>query len=203
MDHSWLRLLMKEQKSQITSPTNYKLLPSSNPSTSSSAFQRSHDGDSQEVLNRDMKERCMTCFRLLHSHLKLLSNKDLAGTYSEFGFKRAFPSFFGENIEIFTNEMFLNIDHLEKQLNKEELHENESKVTFCVLKNQFQQFIHTRLYTNDDYLFESKYFLEYTRLGFQKFKDILLQLMDSIEKLIVERIFHEKEYNRRVNERKF
>ena len=55
-----------------------------------------------------------------------------------------------------------------------------------------------RLYSDDDSLIASKYFLEYTRLGFQSFKYILLQLMDSIEKLIAERIVHEREFNRRV-----
>ena len=158
--------------------------------------------DSEDPVVKLCKEKCMASFILLHSHLKLLSNKDLAGTRLENGFKRAFPSFFGEDLEIFTHTMFLNMDQLENQLNKEELHENGSMAAFCVLKKQFQQFIRTRLYSDDDSLIASKYFLEYTRLGFQSFKDILLQLMDSIEKLIAERILHEREFNRRVNESK-
>ena len=161
-----------------------------------------HMDDAKREYNTYVKEKCMASFRLLHSHLIRLSNKDLAGTRSENGFKRAFCSLFGEDVDIFTNTMIDNVNQLENQLNKEELHENESTDAFSVLKKQFQLFIHRRLYSDDDSRIEGKYFLEYTRLDFQNFKDVLLQLMDSIEKLIAERIHHKREYNTRLNERK-
>ncbi|GJU24694.1 hypothetical protein Tco_1163315 [Tanacetum coccineum] len=45
------------------------------------------------------KKSCMVSFRQLHSHLKLLSNNDLKGTRTESGFKRAFATLFGQDIE--------------------------------------------------------------------------------------------------------
>ncbi|GJV55281.1 RNA-directed DNA polymerase [Tanacetum coccineum] len=62
------------------------------------------------------QERCVISFRQLHSHLKLLSNNDLKGTQTEYGFKRAFATLFGQDVETFTCIMFLNMDQLEKQL---------------------------------------------------------------------------------------
>nr|GFA59991.1 hypothetical protein [Tanacetum cinerariifolium] len=52
----------------------------------------------------------MVSFRQLHSHLKRLSQNDLNGTRTESGFKRAFATLFGQDIETFTSAMFLNTD---------------------------------------------------------------------------------------------
>ncbi|GJW56114.1 hypothetical protein Tco_0102845 [Tanacetum coccineum] len=48
------------------------------------------------------KERCMAYFRSLHSHLQVLSKEDLKGTRIEHGFKRAFMSLFGQDVDTFT-----------------------------------------------------------------------------------------------------
>ncbi|GJR18012.1 ribonuclease H-like domain-containing protein [Tanacetum coccineum] len=55
-------------------------------------------------------ECCMVSFRQLHSHLKLLLNNDLNGTQTEYGFKRAFATLFGQDLETFTGTTFLNVD---------------------------------------------------------------------------------------------
>nr|GEX29704.1 hypothetical protein [Tanacetum cinerariifolium] len=47
----------------------------------------------------------------------------------------------------------------------------------------------------------SKYFLEYTRIEVQHFKDTLIQHMGSVKKSIAERALHKREYDSRVNER--
>nr|GEW36586.1 hypothetical protein [Tanacetum cinerariifolium] len=87
------------------------------------------------------KERCMAYFRLLHSHLKVLSNKDLKGTRIEHGFKRAFMSLFDRDDDTFTSTMLLNIDQLQNQLDKDEFQEGESMTAFWVINRQFQKFI--------------------------------------------------------------
>ncbi|GJZ47531.1 hypothetical protein Tco_0601363 [Tanacetum coccineum] len=69
------------------------------------------------------KERCMTYFRSLHSHLQVLSKEDLKGTRIEHGFKRAFMSLFGQDNETFTNQ-------LQKQLDKDEFQEEGSMEAF-------------------------------------------------------------------------
>ncbi|GJS18216.1 hypothetical protein Tco_0412688 [Tanacetum coccineum] len=72
--------------------------------------------------------------------------------------------------------MFLNVDQLEKQLDKEEFQEIGSMAAF-------------------------KYFLEYTQLEILEFYDTLIQHMDSVKKSIDERAQHKREYDSRVNER--
>nr|GEU31447.1 hypothetical protein [Tanacetum cinerariifolium] len=72
------------------------------------------------------KESYMVSFQLLHSHLKVLSNKYLRGTQIEGGFKRAFSTLFDQDDQTFTSTMFVNMDKQEKRLSKEEFQELES-----------------------------------------------------------------------------
>nr|GEW75274.1 hypothetical protein [Tanacetum cinerariifolium] len=80
------------------------------------------------------KKSCMVSFRQLYSHLKLLSNNDLKGTRTESGFKRSFATLFGQDVETFTGTMFLNMDQLDKKLDKEEFKEIGSMVAFKILE---------------------------------------------------------------------
>ncbi|GJR56971.1 hypothetical protein Tco_1499133 [Tanacetum coccineum] len=89
------------------------------------------------------KERCMAYFRSLHSHLQVLSKDDLKGTRIEHGFKRAFMSLFGQDVDTFTSTMLLNVDQLQKQLDKDEFQEDGSMTAFWVVNNQFQKFINS------------------------------------------------------------
>ncbi|GJS92530.1 hypothetical protein Tco_0799498 [Tanacetum coccineum] len=63
------------------------------------------------------KERCMSYFRSLHSHLQVLSNEDPKGTRTEHGFKWAFISLFGQDVETFT-----------KRVNERQMQSKEGKV---------------------------------------------------------------------------
>nr|GEV06905.1 hypothetical protein [Tanacetum cinerariifolium] len=121
------------------------------------------------------QERCMVSYRLLHSHIKLLSSNDLKGTRTEYGFKRAFATLFGQDLETFIGTMFLNMDQLEKQLNNKEFQETRSMASFR--------------------------FLEYTQLEIPEFCVILIQHMKSVKKSIDERAHHKREYDIKVNER--
>ncbi|GJT12000.1 hypothetical protein Tco_0859042 [Tanacetum coccineum] len=79
------------------------------------------------------KERCMAYFRSLHSHLQVLSKDDLKGTRIEHGFKRAFMSLFGQDADTFTSTMLLNVDQLQKQLDKDEFQEDGSMAAFWMI----------------------------------------------------------------------
>ncbi|GJZ45418.1 hypothetical protein Tco_0593014 [Tanacetum coccineum] len=60
---------------------------------------------------------------------------------------------------------------------------------FKVLETQFQMFINSQIYLDDEYvIMTSKYFLEYTQLEILEFRDTLIQHMESIKKLIDERV---------------
>ncbi|GJV53608.1 hypothetical protein Tco_1449349 [Tanacetum coccineum] len=166
-----------------------------------SSCSNSEEQQMQQIQDK-AKKSCMVSFRQLHSHLKLLSNNNLNGTRTESGFKRAFATLFGQDVETFIDTMFLNMDQLEKQLDKEEFQEIGSMASFKVLETQFQMFIKSRMYMDDEYVVMTRnYFLQYTQLEILEFRDTLIQHMESVKKSIDERAKHKQEYNSWVNER--
>ncbi|GJS86591.1 hypothetical protein Tco_0769227 [Tanacetum coccineum] len=78
------------------------------------------------------KERCMAYFRSLHLHLQVLSKEDLKGTRIKHGFKWAFMLLFGQEVDTFISTMLLNLDQLQKQLDKDEFQEYGSMAAFWV-----------------------------------------------------------------------
>ncbi|GJS20859.1 hypothetical protein Tco_0449491 [Tanacetum coccineum] len=106
------------------------------------------------------KERCMAYFRSLHSHLQVLSKGDLKGTRIEHGFKREFMSLFGQDIDTFTSTMLLNVDQLQKQLDKDEFQEDGSMAAFWVVNNQFQKFIDSKFTLDYDSQMTDTYFVD-------------------------------------------
>ncbi|GKA65467.1 hypothetical protein Tco_0765174 [Tanacetum coccineum] len=166
-----------------------------------SSCSNSEEQQMQQIQDK-AKKSCMVSFRQLHSHLKLLLKNDLKGTRTESGFKRAFATLFGQDIETFTGTMFLNVDQLEKQLDKDEFQEIGSMAAFKVLETQFQMFIKSRMYMDDEYVVMTRnYFLQYTQLEIPEFCDTLIQHMESVKKSIDERAKHKREYDSWVNER--
>ncbi|GJR50959.1 hypothetical protein Tco_1401480 [Tanacetum coccineum] len=72
------------------------------------------------------------------------------------------------------------MDQLEKQLDKEEFQEIGSMASFKVLETQFQMFIKSRMYMDDEYVVMTRnYFLQYTQLEIPEFRDTLIQHMKS------------------------
>ncbi|GKD16726.1 hypothetical protein Tco_1205884, partial [Tanacetum coccineum] len=86
----------------------------------------------------------MAYFRSLRPHLQVLLKDDLKGTRIEHGFKWAFMSLFGQDVDTFTRTMLLNVDQLQKQLDKDEFQEDGSMTAFWVVNNQFQKFIDSK-----------------------------------------------------------
>ncbi|GKA00651.1 hypothetical protein Tco_0673201 [Tanacetum coccineum] len=148
------------------------------------------------------KESYMVSFWRLYSHFTLLSNNDLKGTRTEYGFKCAFATLFGQDLDTFTGTMFLNMDQLEKQLDNKEFQEIGSMASFKVFERQFQMFIHSQICLDDEYVVMTRnYFLQYTQLEIPEFRDTLMQYMKSVKKSIDERAQHKREYDSRVNDR--
>ncbi|GKC05874.1 hypothetical protein Tco_0997484 [Tanacetum coccineum] len=161
-----------------------------------SSCSNSEEQQMQQIQDK-AKRSFMVSFRQLHSHLKLLLNNNLNGTRTEYGFKRIFATLFGQDVETFIGTMFLNVDQLEKQLDKEEFQEIGSMVSFKVLETQFQMFIKSQRYMDDEYVVMTlNYFLQYTQLDIPEFRDTLMQYLEYVKKSIDER-----EYDTRVNER--
>ncbi|GKG35824.1 hypothetical protein Tco_0440978, partial [Tanacetum coccineum] len=98
--------------------------------------------------------------------------------------------------------MFLSIDQLEKQLDKEEFQEIRSMAAFKVLETQVQMFITSRMYLDNEFVVMTRnYFLQYTQLAIPEFHDTQIQHVESVKKSIDERAKHKEEYNSWVNER--
>nr|GEX19764.1 reverse transcriptase domain-containing protein [Tanacetum cinerariifolium] len=75
-------------------------------------------------------ESCMESFRQLHSLLQVLSNNDLKRHGSEGGFEWAFASLSDQDVQTFRDSMLLNLDQLQKQLDKDEFQEDSSIAAF-------------------------------------------------------------------------
>ncbi|GKD58715.1 hypothetical protein Tco_1296224 [Tanacetum coccineum] len=74
--------------------------------------------------------------------------------------------------------------------------------SFKVLETQFQIFIKSEIYLDDEYVVMTRnYFLQYTQLEILEFCDTLMQHMESVKKSNDERALHKREYDTRVNER--
>ncbi|GJT98211.1 hypothetical protein Tco_1093729 [Tanacetum coccineum] len=81
----------------------------------------------------------MASFRLLHSLLQVLSNNDLKRPGSEGGFERAFASIFDQDVQTFRVSLLLNLDQLQKQLDKDEFQEDRSMAAFGIKVKQFRE----------------------------------------------------------------
>ncbi|GJY13224.1 hypothetical protein Tco_0382533, partial [Tanacetum coccineum] len=131
-------------------------------------------------------------FSISSSHLQVLSREDLQGTHIEHGFKRAFMSFFGQDVDTFTSTILLNVDQLKKKLDKDKFQEDGSMAAFWVVNNQFQKFINSQFTLDYDSQMTDKYFIEYTGIEVKHFKDTLLQHMGYVKKSVAERAHHQR-----------
>ncbi|GKA24622.1 hypothetical protein Tco_0710655 [Tanacetum coccineum] len=116
---------------------------------------------------RQGTESCMDIISTIHFNLKVSVIKG--------GFERACVALFDQDNQTFTESLLLNLDNLEKQLDREEFQETESIGVFRVLMKQFQ-IIHQFFVT-----------VSYDLIGCNKSID--------------ERAQHKQENNRRVNDR--
>ncbi|GJX35123.1 hypothetical protein Tco_0246680 [Tanacetum coccineum] len=95
--------------------------------------------------------------------------------------------------------MLLNVDQLQKQLDKDDFQEDGSM--FWVINRQFQNFIDSKFTLDYDSQMSNKYFVEYTGIEVKHFGDTLLQHMGNVKKSVAERTRRQRQYDRRVNKR--
>ncbi|GKC12535.1 hypothetical protein Tco_1009317 [Tanacetum coccineum] len=87
--------------------------------------------------------------------------------------------------------MLLNLDQLQKQLDKDEVQEDGSMTAFWVVNNQFQKFIDSKFTLDYDSQMTNTYFVEYTGIKVQHFRDTLLQHLGNVKKSVAERTHHQ------------
>ncbi|GJW79501.1 hypothetical protein Tco_0143476 [Tanacetum coccineum] len=86
-----------------------------------------------QLMQENAKESCMKSFRLLQSHLQVLSYNDLKINGC---FERAFGTLFEQDVHTFTGIMLQNLDQLEKQLDKDEFQGDRSMAAFYAIKKR-------------------------------------------------------------------
>nr|GEV94523.1 actin-binding, cofilin/tropomyosin type [Tanacetum cinerariifolium] len=106
--------------------------------------------------------------------------------------RRAFMKLFGQDNKTFTSTMFLNLDQLQRQLNKDEFQEDKFVAAFRVIDNQFQKFIDWQYFVDYDSQMTEKFFAEYTRIKVTQFRETLLQHMGNVKKSVAERAHHQR-----------
>nr|GEV12131.1 hypothetical protein [Tanacetum cinerariifolium] len=93
------------------------------------------------------------------------------------------------------------MDQLEKQLDNF-FHEIGSMDAFNIIETQFQMFINSWIYLDNEYVVMTcNYFLQYTQLEILEFHDTLIQHMEYVKKSIDRRTLYKREHDSWVNER--
>ncbi|GJT68451.1 hypothetical protein Tco_1019931 [Tanacetum coccineum] len=169
------------------------------------------DSEEQEIQQlqkhaKILKENSLNKLNALQTTIQHLSSSNYSMYYE---FRDAFHRLFKADERTFKSVLSRNMQHLERKLNKETLHEKDSNSDLRVIKVQFDQLIHSKVLESSNYnsydLETRRDFKHYTQMEPQTFKEAIIQNIDSIEQCIVERARHEQEiHNRlkRLNERK-
>ncbi|GKA92226.1 hypothetical protein Tco_0814151 [Tanacetum coccineum] len=96
--------------------------------------------------------------------------------------------------------MRLNVRSTNKSnFDKDKFQEDESMTAFWVINKHFQQFINSKFTLDYDSQMTDNYFVEYTGIEVQHFRDTLLQYLGNVKKSVAERTRHQRQYERRVN----
>nr|GEU76341.1 probable LRR receptor-like serine/threonine-protein kinase At1g06840 isoform X1 [Tanacetum cinerariifolium] len=101
-----------------------------------------------------------------------ISGNDLVLSYDESKFRRvserAFMTLCSQDYETFTSTMFLYVDQLQNQLDKDEFQKDKSMAAFWVFNNQFQKFIDWQYFLDYDREMTKKLFTEYIGIKYDR-----------------------------------
>ncbi|GJZ88836.1 hypothetical protein Tco_0660618 [Tanacetum coccineum] len=145
------------------------------------------DLDEQEIQQlqkqaKILKENSLNKLNALKTTIQHLSSSNSLMYYT---FRDAFHRLFEADERTFRSVLSRNIQNLERQLNKETLHEKDSNSDLRVIKVQFDKFIHSKVLEPSNYnsydLETRRDFKEYTHMEAQTFKETIIQNMNSIE----------------------
>ncbi|GJW31485.1 hypothetical protein Tco_0051517 [Tanacetum coccineum] len=165
-----------------------------------SLFSNSDERDLQQLQERLTKTRkdFSVYFELVNKHSKYLQTIRWNGLGAEEGFNRAIQRYFGDNRVTFKKKLSYNIDNLQWQIEKEYLHEGESRKCFIVLKTQFETFFISEQVESLDHKDQVKdqvskeSFQKYTGKELQTYRSELIYYMNALEMNIDRRLLHKK-----------
>ncbi|GJW02981.1 hypothetical protein Tco_1561837 [Tanacetum coccineum] len=107
-----------------------------------SLFSNSEERESQQLQERQRqtKEACIGYFESIKKHSTSLQNLRFTCTGTEVGFKRPFQIYFGEEHDTFRQKLFYNMNQLQVQPDKEDLHEYSLDHDSQDLKKSFKYY---------------------------------------------------------------
>jgi hypothetical protein len=113
----------------------------------------------------------------------------LKGTEFVRGYKCAFATLFGQDVQNFTDTMILNLDQLQQQLDQGIPSKTGSLAALSVLNKQLQMFFDSKLTLQYDYYSDMtrSCFAKHTSIEVDTFRNTLIQLMDNVKTFIMER----------------
>ncbi|GKD48170.1 hypothetical protein Tco_1277146 [Tanacetum coccineum] len=111
------------------------------------------DLDEQEIQQlqnqaKILKENSLNKLNALQTTIQHLSSSNYSVYYD---FRDAFDRLFDGDERTFKSVLSQNMLNLERQLNKETLHEKDSNSDLSVIKVQFNQFIHSKVLEPSNY----------------------------------------------------
>nr|GEU90677.1 hypothetical protein [Tanacetum cinerariifolium] len=133
---------------------------------------------------KTLKEKSLNKLNELQLTIQHLSSSN----YSMYNkFRDAFQRLFEADERTFKSVLSQNMHNLERQLQKETLHDKDSNSDLHVIKVLFEQFIHSKVLEPSNYnsydLELRRDFKEYTQMKAQTFKETIIQNINSIEQL--------------------
>ncbi|GJY09035.1 hypothetical protein Tco_0377220 [Tanacetum coccineum] len=125
--------------------------------------------------------------------IRLLAEQLALGT--EVGFKPAFHIYVSDAHDTFGQKLSHNMDQLQRKLEKENLHECETKTCFKVLITQFETLFTSKKVDSSDHDSQDliKSFKYYTCKEPQTYRREIIYYMDGLEMQIDKRAFHDSE----------
>ncbi|GJZ41495.1 retrovirus-related pol polyprotein from transposon TNT 1-94 [Tanacetum coccineum] len=150
------------------------------------------DLDKQEIQQlqkqeKILKDNSLNKLNALKTTIQHLSSSNSLMYYT---FRDAFHRLFEADERTFRSVLSRNIHNLERQLNKETLHEKDSNSDLRVIKVQFDKFIQSKVLEPSNYnsydLETRRDFKEYTHMEAQTFEEAIIQNMNSIEQCIIQ-----------------
>ncbi|GKD16425.1 hypothetical protein Tco_1205583 [Tanacetum coccineum] len=134
-------------------------------------------------------------FKELKSLLGTLHRLSFALSGNIVGFQRAVGIYFGEEHMTFKHKMFHNLDKLQWQLDRKNLHECDPKTCLEVLKTQFENLFAPKKVNASDYDKQclQKYFKECTGMEPHAYRHKLLYEVDEVGKIIDGRVLYDEE----------
>ncbi|GJQ91577.1 hypothetical protein Tco_0002716 [Tanacetum coccineum] len=142
-----------------------------------------------QLEERKLHSNCMAWFKELKIHLKTLHNNRFSVGRNKRPYKIAFRIIFHVEYQTFSEKMYHNLNQLQWQLERKNLHSCDPKTCLDVLRTLFKEFFDSKKVNALDFQNKcwQKDVKDYTRCKPKTYRHNLLQYLDVLNKLIDER----------------